>query len=167
LFLLPGTHSKWMMRSPDGRIEAFQTYLTGELFELLRTHGSLSRVMSTPRWSPEAFDHGVCEARDGALEDLLFRVRTAGLMGRFEPSALADYLSGLLIGAELKAGLRRFATRELRDPITVIGGAHLTQRYAAAFASFGLTVCKVSGDAAFGGLMLIARAAGLVDNRRT
>ena len=41
LFVLPGTHSKWMMRSPGGRIESFQTYMTGELFELLRTHSSL------------------------------------------------------------------------------------------------------------------------------
>jgi 2-dehydro-3-deoxygalactonokinase len=162
LTVLPGTHSKWMVQGPAGRIDGFQTYMTGELFELLRGHGSLSRVMGPSQWSPEAFGLGVDEARDGALEDLLFRVRTAGLTGRFPASALADYLSGLLIGAELKAGLRRFATRDPGRPIVVLGAAALTRRYATAMASFGLTATEVAGDAVFDGLVSIARAAGLL-----
>jgi 2-dehydro-3-deoxygalactonokinase len=167
LYVLPGTHSKWMVCGSGARIESFQTYMTGELFELLHVHSSLGRMMSEPRWSPEAFQLGVGEARDGALENLLFRVRTAGLMGRIEPAALADYLSGLLIGAEVKAGLQRFAVSRARDPIAVIGGARLTQRYALALASFGLGVREVSGDAVFAGLLSIARRAGLLNNRRT
>ncbi len=163
LFVLPGTHSKWMLRSSAGRVESFQTYMTGELFELLRTHSSLARMMTTARWSPDVFRHGVSEARNGALENLLFRVRTAGLMGRFEASALADYLSGLLIGAEIKAGLQRLAAAHSSDPIAVIGGAQLTRRYAIALSSFGFAVREVPGDAVFSGLMLIARAAGLLD----
>ncbi len=167
LYVLPGTHSKWMLCSSDALIESFQTYMTGELFELLHTQSSLGRVMSASTWSPEAFRLGVVEARDGALENLLFRVRTAGLMGRIEPAALADYLSGLLIGAEVKAGLQRFAAPQARDSISVIGGAHLTKRYAMALASFGLGVREVAGDAVFDGLLSIARRAGLLNNQRT
>ncbi len=162
LFVLPGTHSKWMTRGPGGRLESFQTYMTGELFDLLQRHSSLARVMSAPQWSPEAFGRGVSEAREGALENLLFRVRTAGLMERFPSSALADYLSGLLIGAEVKAGLRRFAATDTREPISVLGSAQLTQRYAIALASFGLPVRELAGDAVFSGLMSIARSAGLL-----
>ena len=86
LYVLPGTHSKWMNRSHSGQIESFQTYMTGELYELLRTHSSLGRVMAPAQWSADVFQQGVSEARNGALENLLFRVRTAGLMGRFQPA---------------------------------------------------------------------------------
>src|SRR3954452_1066551 len=34
---LPGTHTKWV-RIHDGEIIRFQTFMTGELFELLRAH---------------------------------------------------------------------------------------------------------------------------------
>lgn len=162
LFVLPGTHAKWLRRGAGGRIETFQTYLTGELFDLLAHHGSLSRLMAPAAWSAEAFDQGVAEARDGALEDRLFRVRTAGLMGRFAADALPDYLSGLLIGAEIKAGLARFALAGAPASIPVIGSAALTRRYAAALAAFGRSAIQLPGDAVFGGLLAIARAAGLI-----
>ncbi len=170
LFVLPGTHSKWMAQSQSAGtqrcVQSFQTYMTGELFDLLRTHSTLARVMADPQHpgqdSPQAFAQGVAEARDGALEELLFRVRTAGLMGRWPAHALADYLSGLLIGAEVKAGLRRFDSDNRHTTIAVLGAAPLTQRYAVALAAFGRSAQQLPGDAVFNGLMLIARKAGLV-----
>ncbi|WP_168708607.1 2-dehydro-3-deoxygalactonokinase [Hydrogenophaga sp. PAMC20947] len=166
LFVLPGTHSKWMKRSGGGQIETFQTYMTGELFELLRNHSSLSRVMSAGPASPKAFQQGVAEACAKGLENLLFRVRTAGLMGRFQSHELPDYLSGLLIGAEIKAGLSRFSPPDKHTPIPLLGSPELTQRYASAFAQFGQAVVEMPGDAVFNGLLRIARAAGLL-NRAT
>ncbi len=161
--VLPGTHSKWMHCSPDGKLESFQTYMTGELFDLLTRHGSLARVMAAPRWSADAFAHGVTEARDEALENLLFHVRTAGLMERFQPSELSDYLSGLLIGSEIKAGIQRCPPRAAPASISVVGSAALTQRYVTAFAAFGLAAHEIPGDAVFRGLLAIARQAGLID----
>ncbi|MEO6321481.1 MAG: 2-dehydro-3-deoxygalactonokinase [Polaromonas sp.] len=163
LFVLPGTHSKWMSRNASGQIESFQTYMTGELYELLRNHSSLSRVMAPARWSLEVFEQGVAEARVGALENLLFRVRAAGLMGRFQAHELPDYLSGLLIGAEVKAGLSQFSQEVKNTSIPLLGSAQLTQRYATAFTQFGQAVTEMPGDAVFSGLLLIARAAGLLD----
>ncbi len=162
LHILPGTHSKWMTLGAAGRIESFQTYMTGELFELLRNHSSLARVMVQAVWSPDAFRQGVDEAINDDLENLLFRVRTGGLMDRLPAHALADYLSGMLIGAEVKAALRRFSKRDPQQAISVLGSAQLTQRYASAMGSFGLTTREIAGDAVFGGLLSVARAAGLV-----
>ena len=162
LHVLPGTHSKWMTLGPGGRIDSFQTYMTGELFELLCKHSSLARVMAQATWSPDAFQQGVDDARNGDLENLLFRVRTAGLMDRFAANALADYLSGMLIGAEIQAGLRRFCERDPQQPISVLGSAQLTQRYAIAMVTFGLTAREIAGDAVFSGLMSVAREAGLL-----
>lgn len=163
LYVLPGTHSKWMNLSHSGQIESFQTYMTGELYELLCTHSSLGHVMEPARWSADVFQQGVSEARNNALESLLFRVRTAGLMGRFQPHELPDYLSGLLIGAEVKAGLAQFAPVDTSQPIPLLGSAQLTQRYAIAFAQFGRATYEMPGDAVFNGLLSIARAAGLLD----
>jgi 2-dehydro-3-deoxygalactonokinase len=162
LFVLPGTHSKWMGRNQSGHIASFQTYMTGELFELLSRQSSLAHVMARAQWSPEVFQQGVAEARAGALENLLFRVRTAGLMGRFQAHELPDYLSGLLIGAEIKAGLQQFAPQDPTNPIPLLGSAQLTQRYAAAFTQFGQAVVEMPGDAVFSGLLAIAQAAGLL-----
>ena len=166
LCILPGTHSKWIAQR-EGCIASFQTYMTGELFDLLCTHSSLARVMAETQDSPQAFAQGVAEARDGALEDLLFRVRSAGLMGRWPAHALADYLSGLLIGAEVKAGLRRFDSKHTQPALAVLGTAQLTQRYAAALAAFGRRAQQLPGDAVFSGLMLIARAAGLLQQENS
>src|SRR5262249_4114340 len=43
-YLLPGTHSKWV-RLHDARIEWMRTYLSGELFGLLRERGTLASIM--------------------------------------------------------------------------------------------------------------------------
>jgi 2-dehydro-3-deoxygalactonokinase len=161
LLVLPGTHSKWVERGQAGQVLAFQTYLTGELFELLRQHSSLARVMGEPQWTPQAFDKGVAQAQVEPLEGLLFKVRTAGLMERFAATALQDYLSGLLIGAEIKAGLRRFARPLGVEPVMVLGQATLALRYARALAALGHEASVISGDVVFSGLATIAHQAGL------
>ena len=45
-YVLPGTHSKWV-RLHGGRITELRTYMTGELFALLRQHGTLASAMQT------------------------------------------------------------------------------------------------------------------------
>ena len=106
IVVLPGTHSKWV-RMENGAIRQFRTFMTGELFALLRTHSLLGRLMADGPGDPGAFDRGVDRAlADPALTALLFSVRTEGLFGLIEPHGLADYLSGLLIGAELAAADR-------------------------------------------------------------
>ncbi len=163
LYVLPGTHAKWMRRTDDGLIASFGTYMTGELFEVLVRHASLGRVMADSVWSPQAFERGVREARDARLEDLLFRVRTAGLTGLMAASELADYLSGMLIGAELAAGIERFDARSVGAPIGLLGSPLLTRRYALAMTSFGLAARELPGDLVFEGLAAIARHARLID----
>jgi 2-dehydro-3-deoxygalactonokinase len=102
LFCLPGTHSKHVeMR--EGRVESFQTAMTGEMFELLCKHSLLGRLMhlDAPHDSA-AFLCGVDDALEpGDLLTHLFAVRANGLFGLLSASAQPSYLSGLLIGHEL------------------------------------------------------------------
>jgi 2-dehydro-3-deoxygalactonokinase len=140
--ILPGTHSKWVGME-DGAICRFRTFMTGEIFALLRTHSLLGRLMEDGPGDPGAFDRGVERAlADPALTALLFSVRTEGLFGHIEPHGLADYLSGLLIGAELAAADRAAST-------TIIGEGALVERYVRAMARAGFPPPQVvAGDEA-------------------
>jgi 2-dehydro-3-deoxygalactonokinase len=171
--VLPGTHSKWVdMR--DGVIEGFVTYVTGELFAVLRDHSILGRpardltgdATTTP--SDEAcgpwFDRGVAATRrngpQGAMP-LLFSVRTLVLTRELAPADSFDYLSGLLIGEELRCAVARGAPSDDR-PMALVGDARLCRRYQRALAGFGFAAVPIVAGAAAAGMWRIAATAGLV-----
>jgi 2-dehydro-3-deoxygalactonokinase len=155
VFVLPGTHSKWA-RVEGGRIVSFATYMTGEIFAALKEHTILGRLMQAPALDGAGFAAGVgAAARLEAPGDLLhaaFMTRTLGLFDRLPPGQAADYLSGLLIGAELMS-----ASRGARAAI-VIASPALTARYCAAGAILGLALEPAPADcAARGFVALLAR----------
>jgi 2-dehydro-3-deoxygalactonokinase len=160
--LMPGTHSKWV-RLEGGRVAGFRTRITGELYAVLRQHSVLGRLMPATDDGGEhgdAFDAGVAGARQGAGSDLgaqLFAVRTLGLTGRLRAEALPDYLSGLLIGHELAAGLQAGGARLL-----LVGDPALCQRYGRALQAFGIQPAAVHGNTAIAGLWQLAQQARLV-----
>lgn len=139
----PGTHSKWI-RTASGRITGFRTFMTGELFAAIRTGTILGADMGDPGVDDGAFAAGVQRAlRDPAITAALFSVRVEGLAGRLSPAASADYLSGLLIGAEIGA---QIDTRE--RPVVLIGADALCRRYAAALAMGGFHDVRIADGAA-------------------
>lgn len=160
--VLPGTHSKWV-QVQGGCIETFATSMTGELFTLLRQHSVLSRLMApAAAFEAAAFDDGVrCAGRDGAgaLQRHLFSVRTHGLFGSIAPAALADYLSGVLIGDEIAMALRGLADDA---PLALAGEEALCERYRRCLAAFGRTPAMVAGNTAARGLWEQALQAGWV-----
>jgi 2-dehydro-3-deoxygalactonokinase len=128
-FVLPGTHSKWA-RVEAGRILSFATYMTGEVFAALKDHTILGRLMEGASENRPGFAEGVRAAsrleKPGDILHAIFMTRTLGLFDRLRPGQLSDYLSGLLIGAELLSGARETAGA------IVIGSPELTARYCAA-----------------------------------
>jgi 2-dehydro-3-deoxygalactonokinase len=165
LMVLPGSHSKWTFADRD-EVTWFATFMTGELYGLLREHSILGRLMAPqPVFEAAAFARGLDRARDegpgaGGLLKRLFGVRTLGLFDCLAPEAAPDYLSGLLIGTEIGEALA--AIDEPVERVTVIGGESLSERYAAALRHFGLRAEPAAPDLAARGLLAIARAAGLV-----
>jgi 2-dehydro-3-deoxygalactonokinase len=100
---LPGTHSKWV-EIENGKIVKFTTQMTGEIFAVLKTHSILGRMMQDGVTDANAFADGVRRSADqGGLLHHLFGVRARGLFGQLPDSASASYLSGLLIGHEIRA----------------------------------------------------------------
>ena len=140
----PGTHSKWIVMA-GGRIERFRTLMTGELFALLKAHSILSPQLQDRPDADDAFAQGVAAGLAGE-EPLaaLFGVRARHLLGQDDGKG-GSYASGLLIGADVRAGLR------LRDgrPIGLVGRSDLRHLYAAALAREGIEPVEVDGSNAF------------------
>jgi 2-dehydro-3-deoxygalactonokinase len=154
---LPGTHSKWV-RLEAGRIAGFATHLTGEAFAALRGHTILGRMMragdTDDAASRGAFDRGVVRSGEaGGLLHHLFGVRALALFGRLAEAEGASYLSGLLIGHEVRAALPKNA-----GVVPVIGEATLAALYARAIAACGGRAEWLAGEHAAAGL---ARIGGL------
>jgi 2-dehydro-3-deoxygalactonokinase len=153
--VLPGTHSKWA-RVAHGRVERFTTYITGEMFGVLSRHSILGRLAgaSADDAAPgEAFVRGVRHARDVAagLASLVFSARSAVLVGDLPAEDSLEYLSGVLIGDEIRSGLANGDR-----PRVLIGEPALCDRYATALGEFGVAEVEMPGDTAPAGLWQIA-----------
>ncbi len=153
---LPGTHSKWA-RLEGGRITGFATRMTGETRAVLLNHSILGRLSAPAREpSDEAFRRGVRRSRErGGLLHHLFGTRALGLMGELAPEETDDYLSGLLIGHEVRA-----AVEDGPPPggaVHLAGSATLCRLYALAFAEYGVEHRRHDPDIAARGLALLGR----------
>jgi 2-dehydro-3-deoxygalactonokinase len=166
LIVLPGSHSKWAKVDGD-RIVAFKTFVTGELFAALRDHtvaGAFAKA--APAKSADApFALGVgrgaavatCDGKSGVI-GLLFGARSLPLMGALPEDDAGEYLSGLLIGAEIGEARRLFPGEALH----VAGAEALVARYLAAFEALGVPAYAAPMRAAARGLFRIARDGGLL-----
>lgn len=153
--VLPGTHSKWVTVR-GGRIESFRTFMTGEMYALLRKHSILARTLpdSDGELDADAFRQGLLHARVSAsLLHAAFSVRTLSLFGRMPQDAQPSYLSGLVIGEELRAQPLVAA----QAPVVVIGAPALTARYRLALDARGVAAHEVGAEATWRGLWAIAR----------
>jgi 2-dehydro-3-deoxygalactonokinase len=110
---------------------------------------------------PAAFQRGVAVsegATAGGLLNRLFSVRSLGLFGELPGEALASYLSGILIGAEL-----RDATAGLSGSVAVIGSTRMTELYVSALDAIGVKAEPIDGDPLLRtALLAIARDAKLI-----
>jgi len=156
VIVLPGTHSKWV-QVQRSRIQRFATFMTGECYALLRRHSILARTLPEDDGAldEDAFARGVAHAREaGSLLHGAFSVRTLALFDRLSAEALPSYLSGLVIGEELRTQTLPTGT----TPLVVIGADALTLRYRLALQSLGVTVMTIGAEAGWRGLSTIARS---------
>lgn len=164
--VLPGTHSKWA-QVEEQAITDFRTFMTGELYAVLMQHSILGRLPATMPpdvgQRDEAFVMGVRTALSGVpLAGRLFSARAAVLRNRLERACVADYLSGLLIGEEIQAGMTAMDIAPQAAPV-LVGEQALCQRYQLAFTALGHHAPPVAGNTAPAGLFRLAQAAHLLD----
>ena len=155
LVCFPGTHSKWIELSDRG-IVSFTTSMTGDVYSALCKCTILERTMTNGTATDEAaFRDGVLRSADsGGLLHHLFGVRTRVLMGQLREEASASYLSGLLIGHEVRATMPHGAR------VVLVGAAQLCSLYVQAIEACGGEAVPAEEDAAALGLGAIGRRLG-------
>ena len=161
-FVLPGTHSKWAVTGPSG-IERFSTFMTGEVFAVLRSHSILGRLM--PETSIVAADEGFRLGADaslrgggGGLLKRLFSTRTLGLFNDVPAAHLASYMSGLLIGEEISAA-RSAGLLNDAGAVGIVADAALAGLYRVVLEMADTESLVLPGDLAATGLWQIATQA--------
>ncbi len=151
---LPGTHTKWVQISA-GEIISFRTFMTGELFDLLRGQ-SVLRHSVEDGWDDASFSEAVTDAlsKPEQLAVRLFGLRAADLLHGQSKSVANARLSGMLIGAELAA------TRPywLGQQLAIIGPEGLSNAYAAALGQQGAMIEIVDATTATLAGLLQARS---------
>jgi 2-dehydro-3-deoxygalactonokinase len=153
--VMPGTHCKWA-RARGGRIESFATFMTGEFYAVLRQHSILARTLPEDDGSldEDALLRGVAYAMQaGNLLHAAFSARTLSLFERLDAKAGPSYLSGLLLGEELRS-------QDLRgdEPLVVVGADKLTRRYAIALSHLDVPFQTLGQEATWLGLHAIAQS---------
>lgn len=149
-FCLPGTHTKWV-RLEDGKIGSFATSMTGDLFRAIRESTILRSCTQHDPHDENAFLLGVARAgQEGELGHQLFGVRTLVLTGKMNEKSASSYLSGLLIGNEIRETARK------GDNVHLIGEPSLCLLYQKAMREFGMKSTIEPDGAALRGLQRIA-----------
>jgi 2-dehydro-3-deoxygalactonokinase len=165
LAVLPGTHSKWA-HVQRGRVIDFTTYMTGELYGVLLAHSILGRMGARADASivGPAFIRGVERGlQSGGVTHAIFGARTLVLTGELAASDVDDWLSGVLIGDEIRAALV-WSTDSGLDArrVRIIGDDKLAARYETALTQAGVATERADRHAAAHGLWRIAAQAGLL-----
>lgn len=164
--ILPGTHCKWA-RIDNGIIIDFQTFISGELFELLSKKSFLRHSVAGDGGDLSArpdFVLGVHRVAKDGLPFLgaLFSVRTRNLLANAPPADNLAYLSGLVIGGEIAAA-RAMHPLDPASPIRIVAAPALAQAYDTALQSLGFKTMALAGDAlVLDGLTRLARGVGFL-----
>ena len=159
-FVTPGTHSKWI-DVENGAIKSFSTYMTGEVFALLKSHSILGRLMTGEKISPAAFEQGVrASLKDPAgFLHQIFSTRTLALFNEMPADQLSSYLSGQVIGTEIAHAV---AKNSVSAHYTILATPALGEHYVTAMNIAGINVRYGEPDIVVKGLRKIAMTAGLM-----
>jgi len=143
--IFPGTHSKHIKIS-KGNIIDFKTYLTGEMFEMLCSKsvlkGSVSKASNhkvMDEMNLQSFYKGINESQNNTnLLNKLFSVRTNALFKLLSAEENFFYLSGLLIGSEIRS-----LHQEMPCTIVLCSGDNLFQLYRLAIEKLNFNTRKI------------------------
>lgn len=137
MVVMPGTHSKWAIVR-DGSVTAFQTIVTGELFDAILNHTLVGQLAVGETINKTVFTRAVKRGfESGVLVSELFQSRSAVLLGELAADHVHSYLSGLLIGNEIREAMQIFQLQRndgsIDNPILLVGSDKLCNYYQLAF----------------------------------
>jgi len=154
-FVLPGTHSKWA-HVFDGKISSFKTFMTGEFYALLSQNSILAKTcLPDAPLKKEVFIEGVMQSqKPGGLLHHAFSARSLALFEKLNPAQSSSYISGLLIGEEIKSA--KVDRLDENTPLFILGNSQLTHRYDFAMEALGLSATTLADEVTWSGLWALA-----------
>lgn len=139
LICLPGRHVKWLLAEGE-RVLSFFTGMNGELEDLLLGHSLLGKGVVRHSRKPDAFAAGldIIASEPGlSLGHALFATRARLVLNEHAPDEASSFLSGLLIGADVRDSLAAHRAKGTDGPVTVLGHGATRDLYLQAFHRFG------------------------------
>ena len=138
--LMPGTHPKHIVIK-DQQIRGFKTYMTGEFFDLLAGQSVLSGSVQAggdlkDPICGQHFKEGLEAAQQGNILHSSFLVRSRQVLHQVPAPYNYYYLSGLLIGTELKEVNKMF-------PVYLVSAGLHTALYENACAVLGISIAQI------------------------
>jgi len=155
VYVMPGTHCKWVQADKQ-QVHDFRTVMTGELHDLLLRHSLVGAGLPEQKRSPASFAAGLERGLNSpAILPQLFEVRASHVLGTLPREQVSEFLSGLLIGAEVASMADHFSDQH----VTIVAGSTLAGRYQQALSAIGRQATIVAGETAFQtGIRSIAHA---------
>jgi 2-dehydro-3-deoxygalactonokinase len=101
--ILPGTHSKHIFIESEV-IHNFKSFMTGEVFEIIRQYSILKESVATGDFSEDhkkAFTEGIILSRNDNFLHILFGIRAKQILQKSRKDYNFHLLSGMCIGTEL------------------------------------------------------------------
>ena len=153
--VLPGTHSKWAVMN-GSVLSRFRTVVTGELFEILCNHSLVGAMFTSDRFSEKSFFLGVKVGYNTTtLVADIFTLRAAVLLEQANSDTQHSYLSGLLIGNEIREGLQLMGTE---SDIVLLGSEALCELYQLAFKRLNVASSLYTDIAAVSGFQAVIKS---------
>ncbi|MDC0738316.1 2-dehydro-3-deoxygalactonokinase [Cognatishimia sp. SS12] len=148
---IPGRHCKHATLS-DGALTSFQSFVTGELFDLLLGNSLVGALATGTAFSAAAFSDGVQHGARQPLATAVFASRANTLTGRLAAEDVASFLSGVLIGHEAAQ------LRGLDHPVALMATGLLAERHGLAYEVLGIPYQTIDAKICMrAGLQRVAR----------
>ena len=123
---LPGTHSKWV-NLKSYNIHEFTTYLTGELYEIVKKYSILKHSLNTTRLEDEIVKSAanLIIENPSFISNKLFEIRAENLLKNSNQTSNNSKLVGYLLGIELSGSKTYWEDKDL----VIIGSSNLNKYY--------------------------------------
>ena len=154
IYITPGTHSKWV-HIENNRLIKFTTLPTGEIFELICQHSLMGKLFTDDQQDQSAFIEGVIKGHGSdQLLNSLFSNRASILLGQRAADCGKQWLSGLLIGSEIREVSKNF---DMELPVYLIGEPALCNQYREALTAIDINVREIVEDPSLQGFQKLIR----------
>ncbi|WP_086930428.1 2-dehydro-3-deoxygalactonokinase [Agarilytica rhodophyticola] len=146
LVCLPGTHCKWVNTSAN-RIIDLTSFMSGELYQIACEKSSISNIINHSEFDQHSFLEGISTVdKQGGFLHHLFSARANSLVGSNQYKSVSSYVSGVIIGSEIKAALKIF---DNFSHLILVCNKSLAVNYLCAFEHYGISAQNITSEEAF------------------